>query len=261
MIGLAAAPACCRPAPTAPGPACPRWCCSCGAAGAVFFGTEVYLPLLLQERYGLPAWLSGITLTAAAVAWALASAIQGRLDGRLRAGTAMRWGAGLLAAGAITVLLTAALTLPPAVGRGRLVPGRRRDGHAVPADQHAGAGQVRARSGGLQHRGEEHRGLGRRQRVAGADRPDLRAAWATRRRGRRTSASSSSPARSRSAVALAPASALGRSRQAERDRDLLQGVHRLLHAALHAGRDDGVTVGPGRGSRTASPCTSARPSR
>jgi MFS family permease len=86
----------------------------CGAAGAVFFGTEVYLPLLLQERYGLPAWLSGVTLTAAAVAWALASAVQGRLAGRLRPATAMRWGGGLLAAGAFTVLATVALTLPAA---------------------------------------------------------------------------------------------------------------------------------------------------
>ena len=86
----------------------------CAAAGAVFFGTEVYLPLLLQERYGLPAWLSGITLTAAAVAWALASAVQGRLADRLRPATAMHWGAGLLAAGAFTVLATAALALPAA---------------------------------------------------------------------------------------------------------------------------------------------------
>jgi MFS family permease len=85
-----------------------------GAAGAVFFGTEVYLPLLLQERYGLPAWLSGITLTAAAIAWALASAIQGRTDRRLATGTAMRWGGGLLAIGTIAELVTAALTLPAA---------------------------------------------------------------------------------------------------------------------------------------------------
>jgi hypothetical protein len=86
-----------------------------GAAGAVFFGTEVYLPLLLQERYGLPVWLSGITLTAAAVAWALTSAVQGRLGERLPSATAMRWGGVLLSAGAVTVLVTAALTLPPAM--------------------------------------------------------------------------------------------------------------------------------------------------
>ena len=84
----------------------------CGAAGAVFFGTEVYLPLLLQERYGLAAWLSGVTLTAAAVAWALASALQGRLDTRARASVVVFWGGVLLAAGAFTVLATVAFTLP-----------------------------------------------------------------------------------------------------------------------------------------------------
>jgi MFS family permease len=86
-----------------------------GAAGAVFFGTEVYLPLLLHDRYGVPAWLSGITLTAAAVAWALASAMQGRFGDRLDATRALRAGAVLLVAGAGTELLTAALTLHPVV--------------------------------------------------------------------------------------------------------------------------------------------------
>jgi MFS family permease len=86
----------------------------CAGAGAVFFGTEVYLPLLLHDRYGLPAWLSGVTLTAAAVAWALASAIQGRLGDRLDQVTALRIGAALLAGGTVVVLLTAALGLPAA---------------------------------------------------------------------------------------------------------------------------------------------------
>lgn len=84
----------------------------CAVAGAVFFGTEVYLPLLLHDRYGLPAWLSGITLTAAAVAWALASAIQGRLGDRIDEAKALRIGAVLLAGGTIIVLATAALGLP-----------------------------------------------------------------------------------------------------------------------------------------------------
>jgi MFS family permease len=85
------------------------------AAGAVFFGTEVYLPLLLHDRYGLPAWLSGITLTAAAVSWALASAVQGRLGERLSAAVALRWGASLLVAGVVTQLVTAAGGLSPVV--------------------------------------------------------------------------------------------------------------------------------------------------
>jgi MFS family permease len=87
----------------------------CGVAGGVFFGTEVYLPLLLQDRYGLPAWISGVTLTAAAVAWALASAVQGRAGDRLPAGTALRVGSVLLAAGAFTELVTVLLHLSPAV--------------------------------------------------------------------------------------------------------------------------------------------------
>jgi len=87
----------------------------CGFAGGVFFGTEVYLPLLLHDRYGLPAWLSGITLTAAAIAWALASAVQGRLGDRLDPGTAIRAGAALLAGGAGLELATAVLHPHPIV--------------------------------------------------------------------------------------------------------------------------------------------------
>jgi MFS family permease len=96
-------------------PGLPATVALCGIAGGVFFGTEVYLPLLLQERYGLPAWISGVTLTAAAVAWALASAVQGRAGARLSAGTSVRAGAVLLAAGAGTELATALLHLSPAV--------------------------------------------------------------------------------------------------------------------------------------------------
>jgi MFS family permease len=87
----------------------------CGVAGGVFFGTEVYLPLLLHDRYGLPAWLSGITLTAGAIAWALASAVQGRLGDRLDPGTAIRAGAALLAGGAAVELATVVLHLHPVV--------------------------------------------------------------------------------------------------------------------------------------------------
>jgi MFS family permease len=91
-------------------PGLPAMILICASAGAVFFGTEVYLPLLLHDRYGLPAWLSGLTLTAAAIAWALASAVQSRIGTKRGA---LRLGALLLAAGAITELLVAA-THPPA---------------------------------------------------------------------------------------------------------------------------------------------------
>ncbi|MEV6597309.1 MFS transporter [Actinoplanes sp. NPDC051346] len=87
----------------------------CATAAGVFFGTEVYLPLLLHDRYGLPSWLSGITLTSGAVAWALASAIQGRRGERTDPATAMRTGALLLTGGAAVELATALFQLHPVV--------------------------------------------------------------------------------------------------------------------------------------------------
>jgi hypothetical protein len=96
-------------------PGLPATILLCAAAGAVFFGTEVYLPLLLHDRYGLPVWLNGITLTAAAISWALASHVQGRLSEQLSDSAAMRIGSALLASGALTELLTAALRLHPVV--------------------------------------------------------------------------------------------------------------------------------------------------
>ena len=86
----------------------------CAVAGATFFSTEVYLPLLLHDVYGLPASLSGITLTAGAIAWATASHVQGRLP-RVPHGAVIRTGAVLLAAGAGAELAVAALGLHPAL--------------------------------------------------------------------------------------------------------------------------------------------------
>jgi MFS family permease len=86
-----------------------------GAAGAVFFGAEVYLPLMLHDQYGLPAWLSGVTLTAAAIAWAIASNVQGRYSERISEQTATVAGGLMLAAGVLIELLTAAFRLPAAV--------------------------------------------------------------------------------------------------------------------------------------------------
>ncbi|PPH02867.1 MULTISPECIES: MFS transporter [unclassified Rathayibacter] len=82
---------------------------------AAFFGTEVYLPLLLSEQYGLPPWLSGAMLTAGAVSWALGSNIQGRPGTRLSHGGAMRLGTSLVLAGIGVVLLVTVLALSPIV--------------------------------------------------------------------------------------------------------------------------------------------------
>lgn len=86
-----------------------------GLVAAAFFGTEVYLPLLLSEQYGLPPWLSGATLTAGALSWALGSNLQGRPGTRLSHGGAMRLGTALVLAGIAVVLLTTVLHLAPAV--------------------------------------------------------------------------------------------------------------------------------------------------
>ncbi|PWJ60715.1 putative MFS family arabinose efflux permease [Rathayibacter iranicus NCPPB 2253 = VKM Ac-1602] len=86
-----------------------------GLVAAAFFGTEVYLPLLLSEQYGLPPWLSGATLTAGALSWALGSNLQGRPGTTLSHGRAMKLGTALVLAGIAVVLLTTVLVLTPVV--------------------------------------------------------------------------------------------------------------------------------------------------
>ncbi len=84
-----------------------------GAIAATFFATEIYLPYLLQEHYGVSAWLSGATLTVGALGWSAASAVQARLGARLDHLTALRVGAALLLAGVAGELVSAALLLTP----------------------------------------------------------------------------------------------------------------------------------------------------
>ncbi|MTD16679.1 MFS transporter [Nakamurella sp. YIM 132087] len=79
-----------------------------GAISATFFGTEVYLPYLLVSDYGFAAGTAGLALTAAGLAWALTSQLQGRLGERLPDATAVRWGAALVLIGVAGVLATAA---------------------------------------------------------------------------------------------------------------------------------------------------------
>lgn len=70
-----------------------------GLLAATFFSTEVYLPRMLFERFDVSLRLAGIVLTAAAVAWASASAVQGRLGPRLPHVRAVRIGTVLLLVG------------------------------------------------------------------------------------------------------------------------------------------------------------------
>jgi len=83
-----------------------------GAFAAAFFSTEVYLPYLLNERYGLPAWAAGLILTVGAVSWALGSSLQGRLPGTATHSQVVVVGAMLLSVGITTQFITAFFMLP-----------------------------------------------------------------------------------------------------------------------------------------------------
>ena len=83
-------------------------------AGA-FFGSEIYLPYLLIERYEFSPSLAGAVLTGAGVSWAVASWVQGRLGDRLSNTDAVRIGTGVLAIALVTVLAVSAFSLAPAL--------------------------------------------------------------------------------------------------------------------------------------------------
>lgn len=83
-------------------------------AGA-FFGSEIYLPYLLQEDYDFSASQAGAILTGAGVSWAVASWLQGRLGDRVSNVRAVVIGSSLLVVALAVVLGVAAFTWPPAV--------------------------------------------------------------------------------------------------------------------------------------------------
>lgn len=89
-----------------------------GLASAAFFGAEVYLPYLLTDRYAFMPTFAGLTLTGAALAWAGASAIQGRMGARLVDALAVRIGAALVLVAIGLAFVTAALSLSPAIAVG-----------------------------------------------------------------------------------------------------------------------------------------------
>ena len=86
-----------------------------GAVAAPFFATEVYLPYLLHEQYGLSAWLAGLILTVGALSWAAGSTLQGRLGQRISHATIVRVGASIVFVGIAVQLLTAVFMLSPIV--------------------------------------------------------------------------------------------------------------------------------------------------
>ncbi|PCN49180.1 MFS transporter [Curtobacterium sp. 'Ferrero'] len=78
-----------------------------GLVAAAFFGSEAYVPFLLQARHGLSASTAGLALTVAALSWAGASWLHGRL-GERRLSAARTFGVGLVL---VLVSLVAALAV------------------------------------------------------------------------------------------------------------------------------------------------------
>ncbi|MBN9171640.1 MAG: MFS transporter [Microbacterium sp.] len=83
-------------------------------AGALF-GAEIYVPYLLIERDGFPPTLAGLGLTAAAIAWAVAADISGRVGDRLGNARISVLGAAQLFTAAVVVGAAALLHLHPIV--------------------------------------------------------------------------------------------------------------------------------------------------
>jgi predicted MFS family arabinose efflux permease len=83
-------------------------------AGA-FFGSEIYLPYLLIERYEFSPSLAGVVLTGAGLSWAAASWLQGRLVERMSNADAVRIGTVVLAVALVLVLAVSAFSLAPAI--------------------------------------------------------------------------------------------------------------------------------------------------
>jgi MFS family permease len=86
-----------------------------GLVSAAFTGGDVYIPYLLASLYGLAPAASGVTLTAGAVSWALASWVQGRLGRRPGQLAGIRIGVSLVITGLAFALATPLWHLSPAV--------------------------------------------------------------------------------------------------------------------------------------------------
>ncbi|PZE59320.1 MFS transporter [Curtobacterium sp. MCPF17_001] len=95
------------------GPGLPSVVLLRGVLAAGFFGSEAYVPFLLQAQHGLRASAAGLALTVAALSWASASWAHGRLgEGRLPAARAFGAGLGLVLVSLLSALAVALFDLP-----------------------------------------------------------------------------------------------------------------------------------------------------
>ncbi len=84
-----------------------------GLVAAAFFGSEAYVPFLLQARHGLSASAAGLALTVAALSWAGASWLHGRLgEQRLTASRTFATGLALVLVSLVSALAVAVWALP-----------------------------------------------------------------------------------------------------------------------------------------------------
>jgi MFS family permease len=86
-----------------------------GLIGATYVSAEVYLPLLLTQRFGLSPSAAGLVLTAGAITWSSTSWLQGRLGAKGPDVLMIRVGTVLLGSAVVMAILTAVLSLHPAV--------------------------------------------------------------------------------------------------------------------------------------------------
>ncbi len=86
-----------------------------GLFSASFFSAEAFLPLVLQQNWGLTPARAGLALTGAALGWAGASQWQARRGRPLSDARVLALGAVAIATGASLVLLAVAARLPVAV--------------------------------------------------------------------------------------------------------------------------------------------------
>lgn len=94
-----------------------------GTIAAAYFGTEVYLPLMLQTEYGLSSSNAGLILTVGALSWATGSNLQARLT-HVAPRRILQAGATMVTTGVAVQIATAAFDLGPWVaGAGWLVAG------------------------------------------------------------------------------------------------------------------------------------------
>jgi len=87
-----------------------------GLAAAAFFGTEVYLPLLLVRERGLSPTVAGVALMGGALAWSVGSWAVGRVPPDARRTARMQGGMTLIVAGIASAAALLADAVPVGLG-------------------------------------------------------------------------------------------------------------------------------------------------